>query len=270
MGEGAFYLEKAMPKRNKVRPGKKDDEIKRLRDENRVCREHIAGLEKLLKELQAKPETDKPFDPTMPPPGVTRQDFRTAVNRIYIEYGGEDLDTALANTHSKLRAFKSQINAAEWGGQGWGPLITPWEDRMNASLLVKLKREKARLLAEAEKEYHILHAEGPSEDEHEDEWSTPAKPAPAETGNGPKQKALSFQPDEAFKASFLAWLKDGSNEKPKGADEVLESMRFHEEHRLPPPPDLLDLSMYVYKRQDQLEEVLAPFKDAREAEDKRP
>ncbi len=279
----------------KVKPGRKDARIKELREENESLRQQMARLEARVEQTAAESDrslegdkatdsrrrlddaaADAPFDPTQPPPGMTRMIFHATVERVYLEYGGEVLDIAIANTLAKLRAFKSQIDAHEWGGESWGPVITPWEDRMTASMLLKLKRERAKLIAEAQKEFHALRKERQSKDTTDQpetdnaatDGATTATERPDEQdanlrnggqdGRAPGAPALSFTPDDTFKQAWVQWLNDpGTHEMPHGTREVMEKLRFSLENGTPLPPDLHELAIYVQQNEEAAAESFA-------------
>lgn len=62
--------------------------------------------------------------------------------KMFLAEGGGDIDLMLENGQLTMAAYKSQIRAAKEGGSGWGPTVTPYEDRMTRSLQMRLMRQK--------------------------------------------------------------------------------------------------------------------------------
>jgi len=62
--------------------------------------------------------------------------------RMFIAEGGDVIEQMLENGQLTMAAYHSQIRAEKEGGSGWGPTVTPYEDRMTRSLQMRLMREK--------------------------------------------------------------------------------------------------------------------------------
>ena len=70
-----------------------------------------------------------------------REVYRQA-HELYLAEGGHEIELMLETGQLTGSAYRSQIRADKEGGRGWGPNITPYEDRMTRSLQIKLMREK--------------------------------------------------------------------------------------------------------------------------------
>ncbi len=67
-----------------------------------------------------------------------------AAYELFLAEGGGDLEALMENGQRTAKAYTSQIRAAEEGGQGWGPTVSPYEDRMTRSLQLRLIRERRK------------------------------------------------------------------------------------------------------------------------------
>lgn len=72
---------------------------------------------------------------------MDRHIYREAY-KMFLAEGGDAIDLMLENGQLTMAAYRSQIRAAKEGGSGWGPTVTPYEDRMTRSLQMRLMRQK--------------------------------------------------------------------------------------------------------------------------------
>lgn len=71
-----------------------------------------------------------------------------AAYRMFLEEGGHVIEQSLENGQLTGAAYHSQIRAEKEGGSGWGPVVTPYEDRMTRGLQLRLMREKRAWIKE--------------------------------------------------------------------------------------------------------------------------
>ena len=65
---------------------------------------------------------------------------------LFLKEGGGELELMIQTGQLTVEAFDSQMRAARDGGEGWGPTVTPYEDRMNRGLQLRLIKEKRQWL----------------------------------------------------------------------------------------------------------------------------
>lgn len=70
------------------------------------------------------------------------QQMREAAYRMFLAEGGHVIEQSLENGQLTMAAYHSQIRAEKEGGSGWGPTVTPYEDRMTRSLQMRLMAQK--------------------------------------------------------------------------------------------------------------------------------
>ena len=68
--------------------------------------------------------------------------IHTRAYEMFLAEGGDVIEQMLENGQLTMAAYHSQIRAEKEGGSGWGPTVTPYEDRMTRSLQMRLMREK--------------------------------------------------------------------------------------------------------------------------------
>jgi hypothetical protein len=72
---------------------------------------------------------------------MDRHVYREAY-QMFLAEGGDVIEQMLENGQLTMAAYHSQIRAEKEGGSGWGPTVTPYEDRMTRSLQMRLMRQK--------------------------------------------------------------------------------------------------------------------------------
>ncbi len=117
-------------------------------------------------------------DPALPAIERERALSRAAYE-LFLAEGGGDLEALMENGQCTARAYTSQIRAAEEGGQGWGPTVTPYEDRMTRSLQLRLIKERRKWIEDCRQR---IEAAIEAEREAADRAAT-ARERPSETAS---------------------------------------------------------------------------------------
>ena len=100
------------------------------------------------------------------------------------------IEQMLENGQLTMAAYHSQIRAEKEGGSGWGPTVTPYEDRMTRSLQMRLMREKRewiercrQRIVEEQKALEERTAPTPEDEPEEDAEEEAPDTEDAEFGN---------------------------------------------------------------------------------------
>ncbi|MBZ0136096.1 MAG: hypothetical protein K8I27_06970 [Planctomycetes bacterium] len=114
--------------------------------------------------------------------------IREAGYRLFLAEGGDVIEQMLENGQLTMAAYHSQIRAEKEGGSGWGPTVTPYEDRMTRSLQMRLMRQKQEWIEDCRRRIQedwdalgFTDDEEPAEEAGDDE-NTP-QPKDTEFGN---------------------------------------------------------------------------------------
>lgn len=117
---------------------------------------------------------------------MDRHIYREAY-KMFLTEGGDAIDLMLENGQLTMAAYRSQIRAAKEGGSGWGPTVTPYEDRMTRSLQMRLMRQKQewiercrQRILEERKAYEDQRAAAGESEPEEEELPEEATPTPEE------------------------------------------------------------------------------------------
>ena len=110
----------------------------------------------------AAPAGDKPAETKLDPFAVAarRAAIEAAAWDLYIAEGGDAIEQAIRNGELTAEAYASQMRAARDGSKEWGPNITPYEDRMNRGLQLRLIKERNQWLQDCRER---IEAEYPDE-----------------------------------------------------------------------------------------------------------
>jgi hypothetical protein len=116
--------------------------------------------------------------------------IREAGYRLFLAEGGDVIEQMLENGQLTMAAYHSQIRAEKEGGSGWGPTVTPYEDRMTRSLQMRLMREKREWIEDCrrrlQEEWDALGLTDGEDDEEDVEAS---QPEDTEVGNPANEPA---------------------------------------------------------------------------------
>lgn len=75
-----------------------------------------------------------------------REAIEKAAHELFMAEGGASLERMIRTGDLTAECFETQMHAARDGGEDWGPTITPYEDRMNRGLQLRLLKERNKWL----------------------------------------------------------------------------------------------------------------------------
>lgn len=101
---------------------------------------------------QAGPVThSQPVAPDTEQAKARRAAIEKAAHELFIAEGGASLERMIRTGDLTAECFETQMRAARDGGEDWGPTITPYEDRMNRGLQLRLLKERNKWLEDCRK-----------------------------------------------------------------------------------------------------------------------
>jgi hypothetical protein len=139
--------------------------------------------------------------------GMARREWIEQQAQAYYELRvGDTIDLLIRSCKHTAVAFDSQMKAARGEGEGFGPDVSPYENRMTGALIGRLLREKRTWLREMRKEieqalddeaaWEQEQAEAEAGDETQAEAGRAVEPVEAQEAV-PKPRQLSESPGQS-------------------------------------------------------------------------
>jgi len=121
--------------------------------------------------------------------GMARREWIERQVQAYYEMRvGDTIDLLIRSCKHTAVAFDSQMKAAQGEGEGFGPDVSPYENRMTGALIGRLLREKRTWLREMRKEIEqALDDEAALEAEQAEAEASDGSAPAAEEENKPRQ-----------------------------------------------------------------------------------
>lgn len=158
---------------------------------------------KLKVRAQGGPVTHSQPVPDTEQAKAKRAAIEKAAHELFLAEGGDSLERMIRIGDLTAECFETQMRAARDGGEDWGPTITPYEDRMNRGLQLRLIKERNKWLEDCRKRVaeDWAETEAPAEPPAETEQPAGVTPTYTESTAQPSQPNVEAELAQAGTAS---------------------------------------------------------------------